>query len=128
MLDTNVFVSAFVFPGGTPESIYRQVLQGAVMLVISPPLLAELSRVLIQKFAWDPTYAEEALSQLLRVPELVEPRKHVNDIQGDLPTTACWRQPKRAQPTLLSAAIGICANCSRGEASGSWSRLPSLMN
>ncbi|MBA2730647.1 MAG: putative toxin-antitoxin system toxin component, PIN family [Euzebyaceae bacterium] len=83
VLDTNVLVSAFVFPGGPPESVYRRVLDGSLTLIVSRPLLAELGRVLTDKFGWEVSYAEEVLAQLLRVGELVEPRDRVDDVHDD---------------------------------------------
>jgi putative PIN family toxin of toxin-antitoxin system len=46
VLDTNVLVSAFISPGGTPDRILRAWPTGAFQLVTSAPLLAELSAVL----------------------------------------------------------------------------------
>lgn len=83
VLDTNVLVSAFVFPGGAPEHVYRQVLSGEVTVVVSAPLLTELGRVLVDKFGWDDAHAGEALAQLVRVGEVVEPDERVNDITDD---------------------------------------------
>lgn len=83
VLDTNVLVSAFAFPGGPPEAVYRRVLSGELTMIVSRPLLAELGRVLVAKFEWDPAYAEEVVAQLVRIGELVEPREVVEDIADD---------------------------------------------
>jgi uncharacterized protein len=83
VVDTNVLVSAFVFPGGPPEAVYRRVLAGELTLIVSRPLLAELGRVLIDKFDWEPRHAEEVLAQLVRVGEFVEPQEMVADIADD---------------------------------------------
>lgn len=83
VLDTNVLVSAFVFPGGPPEAVYRQVLSGETTMVVSRPLLAELGRVLVEKFDWDPAHAEEVVAQLIRLGELVEPGETIADIDDD---------------------------------------------
>jgi putative PIN family toxin of toxin-antitoxin system len=71
--DTNVLVSALIFPGGPPEAVYRLVLEGRIGLVTSRSLLAELGRVLSEKFGWQPERAEEAVAQLVRLAEIVEP-------------------------------------------------------
>lgn len=83
VLDTNVLVSAFIFPRGPPEHVYRRVLPGELTLIISPALLAELGRVLVDKFGWDSDYAGEVLAQLARVSELVEPHEEVDVISDD---------------------------------------------
>jgi uncharacterized protein len=83
VLDTNVLISTFVFPGGPPEAVYRRVLSGELTVIVSRPLLAELGRVLVDKFDWEPTYAQELVAQLVRIGELVEPRETVDEIDDD---------------------------------------------
>lgn len=83
VLDTNVLVSAFVFPGGPPEAVYRRVLTGELTIIVSRPLLAELGRVLVDRFGWEPAYAQEVVAQLARIGELVDPRETVEDIEAD---------------------------------------------
>ena len=81
--DTNVLVSALIFPGGPPEAVYRLALEGQIELVTSRPLLVELGRVLTEKFGWLPDRAEEAVAQLIRVAEIVEPGETIADIEAD---------------------------------------------
>lgn len=81
--DTNVLVSALVFPGGAPETFYRLVLAGRIELVSSAALLSELARVLTDKFGWEPYRAQRAVEQLVRLAEIVEPREPVTDIAAD---------------------------------------------
>ena len=81
--DTNVLVSALIFPGGAPEEVYRLALEGRVELVTSRPLLAELGRVLTAKVGWHEERAEEAVTGVIRVAALVEPRHVVVEIEAD---------------------------------------------
>ncbi len=81
--DTNVLVSALIFPGGAPEAVYRLALEGRIELVTSRPLLAELGRVLAATFGWEPEWTEEAVAEVIRVAELVEPRQPVAEIEAD---------------------------------------------
>ena len=81
--DTNVLVSALIFPGGPPEAFYRLALEGKVELVTSRPLLAELGRVLSDKFGWQPERVEELIEQLLRLAEIVDPQETVAEIDAD---------------------------------------------
>lgn len=83
VVDTNVLVSALVFPGGVPEQVYRLAIEGRITLVTSRPLLAELGRVLTQKFGWQDDYLRAALAQILRIGEIVEPRERVSIIADD---------------------------------------------
>jgi putative PIN family toxin of toxin-antitoxin system len=81
--DTNVLVSALIFPGGPPEAFYRLVVEGRIELVTSRTLLAELGRVLTVKFGWEPGRAEEAIGQLIRLAEIVEPGEALSVIKPD---------------------------------------------
>lgn len=81
--DTNVLVSALIFPGGAPETVYRLALEDRLQLVTSTPLLTELGRVLTAKFDWDSEAAEETLAGLIRLAEVVEPRQRFTEIGAD---------------------------------------------
>lgn len=76
-------MSALIFPGGPPEAFYRLVVEGRIELVTSRPLLTELGRVLAQKFGWEPDRAEEAVAQLIRVAEIVDPKESISDVEAD---------------------------------------------
>lgn len=81
--DTNVLVSALVFPGGAPEAVYRAVIERRVELVTSRPLLSELGRVLQTKFDWEPELVEQAVAQVIRLSTVVEPVEEVDAIKVD---------------------------------------------
>jgi uncharacterized protein len=83
VVDTNVLVSALVFPCGVLEQVYRLAIEGGITLVTSPPLLAELGRVLTEKFAWQDDYVRAALAQIVRIGEIVEPVERVTIIADD---------------------------------------------
>lgn len=82
VFDTNVLISAFVFPGGAPESAYRAALSGRVTLVTSPALLAELARVLADRFGWE-AMVETAVGQVARIGTVVRPRDTLSVIEHD---------------------------------------------
>ncbi len=83
VLDTNILISALIFPGGAPEAVYRLALEGRMELVTSRPLLAELGRILTDKFGWDPGRAEHAVAQVTRLGAVVEPSETIRVIQED---------------------------------------------
>ena len=83
VLDTNVLVSALIFPGGSPEFVYRLVLEERIELITSRTLLAELGSVLEAKFGWEPARVEEAVSQLARIASLVEATAAIAEITAD---------------------------------------------
>lgn len=49
--DTNVLVSALVFPGGRADMALRRIIEGQDQLLISKPILDELLGVLARKFS-----------------------------------------------------------------------------
>jgi uncharacterized protein len=57
--------------------------RGRITLVTSPPLLAELGRVLTEKFGWQDGYVRAALAQIVRIGEIVEPVERVSVIADD---------------------------------------------
>jgi putative PIN family toxin of toxin-antitoxin system len=83
VLDTNILISALIFPGGAPEAVYRLALEGRLDLVTSRPLLAELGRILTDKFGWDPGRAEGAVAQVARIGVVVEPAETIRVIEED---------------------------------------------
>jgi putative PIN family toxin of toxin-antitoxin system len=83
VLDTNVLISAYVFPGGTPEAVYRLALEGRLDIGTSRTLLAELGRVLERKFAWETGRVEAAIAQIARVATIIEPSESVQVVSAD---------------------------------------------
>ena len=65
VLDTNTLVSAFVFPGGVPEAVFRMAVEEQIDVISSRSLLAEFGRVLRGKFDGNPRVSPK---QLLRLP------------------------------------------------------------
>lgn len=83
ILDTNVLISAYVFPGGKPEVVYRLALEGRLEIGTSLPLLAEFGRVLGEKSGWIPDQVEAAVAQVARIASVVEPDETVQVIAAD---------------------------------------------
>jgi len=83
ILDTNVLISAYVFPGGKPEAVYRLALEGHLEIGTSRTLLAEFGRVLGQKFGWIPDRVEAAVAQMTRIAAVVEPGEVVKFVSAD---------------------------------------------
>ncbi len=83
ILDTNVLISAYVFPGGKPEAVYRLALERRLEIGTSLPLLAEFGRVLGLKFGWMPDRVEAAVAQMTRIARVVEPSETVQVVRAD---------------------------------------------
>jgi putative PIN family toxin of toxin-antitoxin system len=84
-LDTNVFISALLFPGGAPEEIIFLVKQGVLELTTSEDILAETSRVLTQKFSILPRVSAGIIKTLREISICVTPSEKISIIKADPP-------------------------------------------
>lgn len=84
VFDTNIFISALVFPGGRADEALGRVLEGRVHLILSKAIINELLEVLSRKFERD----KEALSRvavfLSEIAEMVHPYRKLS-VLGDEP-------------------------------------------
>lgn len=83
VLDTNIFVSALVFPGGRADAALGRILEGYDHLILSKAIINELLEVLSRKFERD----KEALSRiavfLVDIAELVHPRRKLAVLEDE---------------------------------------------
>ena len=83
VFDTNILVSALVFPGGRGEAALRRIIDQTDQLVLSRPIVDELLEVLARKFARD---AEELAHVAVFVTELaliVAPKRRLRVVKDD---------------------------------------------
>jgi putative PIN family toxin of toxin-antitoxin system len=99
--DTNILISAFVFPGGPPERVFRHAVEGRVELVTSPALLAEFGRVLTEKFGWEPAMVEEAVALVVRHAEIVRPHRRVRVVTDDPSDDRVLEAAKAGDATVI---------------------------
>ena len=83
VFDTNILVSAFIFPGGQAERALGQALNGVVQMILSKPILHELLGVLARKFARDPEELARVAVFLSELAEVVHPRQQVAVLQDE---------------------------------------------
>ena len=53
VFDTNIYISAFLIPGGNAEKAYVHAIDGDFELCTSVAILTELGRTLEKKFSWE---------------------------------------------------------------------------
>jgi len=53
VFDTNIYISAFVIPGGNAEKAYLHAIEGDFELCTSVAILTELAQKLDEKFGWE---------------------------------------------------------------------------
>jgi uncharacterized protein len=83
VFDTNILVSALVFPGGRGEAALRRIIEQQDQLVISKPILDELLGILARKFSRD---AEELAHVAVFLSELalyVKPRRRLHVVKDE---------------------------------------------
>lgn len=81
--DTNVIISGLNF-NGNPRRILEMAEDGQIQLCISDDILDETARVLRRpKFGWPEEQIREAIDQLSRFGEHVEPKKRIDVVKDD---------------------------------------------
>jgi uncharacterized protein len=80
--DSNLYVSAFNF-GGVPQRLLDLSETGAIQLVISEELIAEILDVLGRKFDWTGPELRMARERILRYAEIAEPSEVIDAIPED---------------------------------------------
>ena len=83
VLDTNVLISALIWPKGIPAQVLALARQGRVHSVTSPALLEELRRVLQEKFGFSEEALEAAAEIVSSHLEIFIPRHVLNVIHAD---------------------------------------------
>ena len=81
--DTNVLISALLFPGGPPDEILKLVREGYVKLAISMEICAELEGVLREKFEMPEKDAKEVIKSIREISFLVQPKEKISLIKED---------------------------------------------
>ncbi len=83
VFDTNILVSALVFPGGRGEAALRRIVEEQDQIVISKPILDELLGILGRKFARDAEELAHAAVFLSELGTTVKPRQRLRVVKDD---------------------------------------------
>lgn len=81
VFDTNIYISALLFPGSYPEFILDRALQGDFDLYISNFVLEEFSRILRAKFKLSSRQIEKYLRHLKAFTITVKTKSKINIIK-----------------------------------------------
>jgi putative PIN family toxin of toxin-antitoxin system len=73
VFDTNIFISAFVIPGGLAEKAILKIIEGEDSLLISKDIIHEVLSVLSSKFGRDREALSHVAVTLSGLAELVKP-------------------------------------------------------
>ncbi len=78
VFDTNILISALVFPGKEAEKALFRVINGPDRLILSKPIVDELLRVLARKFARDAEQLARTAIFLAEITEMVRPTRRLH--------------------------------------------------
>lgn len=81
VLDTNVLISALVFPDSKPDQILDCIRQGKIDLVLSPFILSEFGRVLQEKFGFAKRDADASVRAVRVMARVITPDERISVIR-----------------------------------------------
>ena len=81
VLDTNILMSAMIFPGGKPDQILYRIRNGDIELYSSEFILDEFDRILREKFQHSRKEAAERVEVIRRMATVVKPTDKVDVIK-----------------------------------------------
>lgn len=81
VFDTNIFVSAFGFPGGRAQDAVDRIVSGRDQLVLSQAIMAELADVMARKLRRQPGEIFRALVYFDSLGAMVVPKRRLNVVR-----------------------------------------------
>ena len=87
VFDTNVLVSALLFPDGRADAAVRRIIEGKDDLVLSTDILREILSVLARKFGRDKEELSRVAVILSEMAEVVEPTSRLK-VFRDVPANS----------------------------------------
>lgn len=78
VFDTNIFISAFVIPGGKAEKAYLYAIKGDFVLYTSVSILTETVQKLREKFSWRREKIIQLLKSISQVATVVKTSPSIN--------------------------------------------------
>ncbi|HLB31274.1 MAG TPA: putative toxin-antitoxin system toxin component, PIN family [Gammaproteobacteria bacterium] len=83
VFDTNILVSAFVFPGGRAEAALLRIIKEQDQLILSKPILDELLVILSRKFSRDTEELAHIAWYLSELAIFVKPRRRLKVLSDE---------------------------------------------
>jgi uncharacterized protein len=83
VFDTNIFISAFVIPGGRAEEAYLHVLKGDAALYTSVAILTETAQKLKTKFGWKEDRVIRLLKAIAKVATVLKTRVYLHVLSDE---------------------------------------------
>lgn len=83
VFDTNIYISAFLLPGGHGDKAYRLAIRGSVELISSPAIITEVASRLRTKFDWNSENTLTAVRSIGRVATVIKPVRRLNVLSDE---------------------------------------------
>jgi len=83
--DTNILISALIFPGGKPFQLLELAREGKINLTVSEAILDEMAGVLARKFNWQPEEIAAGRKWITEMARTVKPAVRLDIIKEDPP-------------------------------------------
>jgi putative PIN family toxin of toxin-antitoxin system len=83
--DTNIFISALIFPAGKPFRFLELAREGKISLTVSEAILDEIGGVLARNFNWVPADIADARKWITGMARTAKPAIHLEVIREDPP-------------------------------------------
>ena len=100
VLDTNIYISAFVIPGGNAEKAYLAAIKGDFELYTSVAILTELARKLEEKFGWEKERIAQLLTSVAEIAFVLKTAPHLRVLSDD-PDNRILECASKAEADLL---------------------------
>ncbi len=100
VFDTNIYISAFITPGGRGEAAYLRAVRSEAALFTSVPILTELARKLREKFGWDDEHVKAAVRHVAAVARVVKPMERLA-VLADEPDNRILECAREARAELI---------------------------
>ena len=83
VFDTNIFISAFVIPGGNAEEAYLQAVRGDFQLFTSVTILTETANILQTKFGWSDTRVAMLVGAISKTATVLKTEPLLHDLADE---------------------------------------------
>ena len=81
VFDTNIYISALIFPGSQAEKAILKIIEGKDTLILSREIIKEILSVLSKKFSKDREAISRVAVNLSEMGELVEPSEKTDILE-----------------------------------------------
>jgi uncharacterized protein len=100
VFDTNIYISAFVIPGGNAEKAFLQAINGDFELYASIAILTELAGKLEEKFRWEKQKIAQLLTHISKTAKVLKTSPYIK-ILADEPDNRILECAIEAKADLL---------------------------